>query len=79
MVTVIRAHGLHVCIYMDDHEPAHVHVIGDGKAKINLDGPDGAPEVVQQKGMTFVEARRAKQIVEANREFLLGEWRRIHG
>jgi hypothetical protein len=34
---------LRFAIYTDDHEPAHVHVIGDGNAKINLDGPGGKP------------------------------------
>jgi hypothetical protein len=31
---------------LDDHEPAHVHVFGDGQAKINLLGNDGKPELV---------------------------------
>ena len=35
MVTVLRAGGLRVVIFVDDHEPAHVHVFGDGQAKIN--------------------------------------------
>ncbi len=34
MVTVLRAHGLRVVIYANDHRPAHVHVFGDGEAKI---------------------------------------------
>ena len=67
-----------MCIYIDDHEPAHVHVVGDGMAKINLNGPDGVPVVIYQKGMTFSEARRAKVIVDNNTKFLLEEWRRIH-
>jgi len=29
MVTVLRAHGLRVVIYTNDHRPAHVHVFGD--------------------------------------------------
>ena len=36
MVTVFRAHGLRVVIFVNDHKPAHVHVFGDGEAKINL-------------------------------------------
>ncbi|WP_244475818.1 DUF4160 domain-containing protein [Methylobacterium sp. Leaf93] len=36
MVTVLRSGGLRVIIFVDDHEPAHVHVFGDGHAKINL-------------------------------------------
>ena len=42
MVTVLRAQGLRVVIFLNDHHPAHVHVFGDGEAKINLSGPDGA-------------------------------------
>lgn len=42
MVTVHRAHGMTVVIFLNDHEPAHVHVFGDGHAKINLAGRDGA-------------------------------------
>jgi hypothetical protein len=44
MVIIYRAHGLR--IFTDDHEPAHVHVFGDGQAKINLIGPDGFPALV---------------------------------
>jgi len=39
MVTVFGAHGLRVIIFVNDHPPAHVHVFGDGQAKINLRGP----------------------------------------
>ena len=38
MVTVLRANGLRVVIFVNDHLPAHVHVFGDGEAKINLLG-----------------------------------------
>jgi hypothetical protein len=36
MVTVLREGGLRVRIYTDDHEPAHVHVVGDGIARVSL-------------------------------------------
>jgi len=42
MVTVHRARGLRFVIFVDDHEPAHVHVFGDGQAKIDLIGAEGA-------------------------------------
>ncbi|MGH7152509.1 MAG: DUF4160 domain-containing protein [Acetobacteraceae bacterium] len=32
----MRAHGLWVVIFANDHQRAHVHVLGDGEAKINL-------------------------------------------
>ena len=58
MVTVLRAAGLRVVIFVDDHQPAHVHVFGDGHAKINLLGADGTPELVWVDGMTRGEIRR---------------------
>lgn len=58
MVTVLRADGLHVVIYVNDHLPAPVHVFGDGEAKINLVG-DGAPNLVWADSMTRGEVRRS--------------------
>ncbi len=51
MVTIYRGNGLQVVIFVDDHEPAHVHVFGDGQAKINLIGPDGDPELIWADNM----------------------------
>jgi hypothetical protein len=56
MVTIHRAQGLRVVIFTDDHEPAHVHVFGDGHAKINLIGPDGGAGTGLGRGH---EAQRA--------------------
>ena len=79
MVTVFRAQGLRVIIFVDDHQPAHVHVFGDGHAKINLRGADGAPELVWVEGMTRVEVRRAMRIVLEQQAVLLARWEEIHG
>ena len=79
MVTVLRAHGLRVVIYANDHRPAHVHVFGDGEAKIDLLGADGAPDLVWADGMTRGEVRRAMRVVAEQRTFLLARWEDIHG
>ena len=79
MVTIHRAHGLRVIIFTDDHEPAHVHVFGDGQAKINLIGRDGAPALVWAEGMKGNELRRAVQLVLDQQERFLARWREIHG
>lgn len=76
MVTVFRSGGLRVIIFVDDHEPAHVHVFGDGHAKINL-VPE--PALVWAEGMTRGELRKAMKIVAELRERLLARWREIHG
>ena len=79
MVTVFRAHGLRVVIFVDDHPPAHVHVFGDGQAKINLLGADGSPDLVWTNGMTRGETRRAVRIIVEQQALLLAQWEDIHG
>jgi hypothetical protein len=79
MVTIYRAHGLRVIIFTDDHEPAHVHVFGDGQAKINLIGPDGSPALVWAEDMKANDLRRAVQLVRDQQEQFLAKWREIHG
>ena len=79
MVTIHRAHGLRVIIFTDDHEPAHVHVFGDGQAKINLIGPDGVPVLVWAEGMKANDLRRAMRLVRDQQQQFLARWREIHG
>lgn len=79
MVTVFRAQGLRVMIFVDDHQPAHVHVFGDGQAKINLLGAGGTPALVWVDGMTRGEVRRAVKIVVEQQALLLARWEDIHG
>ena len=80
MVTVLRAHGLRVVIYANDHRPAHVHAFGGGEAKINLlSGVGGAPGLVWADAMTLGEVRRAMGLVAEQQAFLLARWEDIHG
>ncbi|CAA2099602.1 hypothetical protein MBUL_00235 [Methylobacterium bullatum] len=76
MVTVLRSGGLRVIIFVDDHEPAHVHVFGDGHAKINL-VPE--PALVSAEGMTRSEVRKAMKLVLEHRDAFLIRWKEIHG
>ena len=79
MVVVHRAHGYRFVIYTLDHEPAHVHLTGPGQAKINLLGPDGAPELVSSVGIKRSDMRRLFAEVVERREEFLKAWERIHG
>jgi hypothetical protein len=79
MVTVVRVDGLRVVIYVNDHQPAHVHVFGSGEAKINLLGADGVPLLVWADAMTHGEVRRAMRVVVGHQAFLLQRWEDIHG
>ena len=78
MVTILREGGFRVVIYLDDHEPAHVHVIGAGEAKINLNGADGGPELVWAVGMSRADLRKAMRIVTDHRDQLIARWSEIH-
>ena len=79
MITVLRASGLAIGIYAHDHEPPHVHVLGDGEIKIVFSGRAGRPEVIRTRGMRAADVRKALAAVTANRDMLLDWWRQIHG
>ena len=76
MPTVLRSGSVRVVVYLNDHLPAHVHVLGpDWAVVINLIGPT----IREAIGCGRREARQALQLVMANQENLIGAWRAIHG
>ncbi|QLF69746.1 DUF4160 domain-containing protein [Peteryoungia desertarenae] len=75
MVTVFRKHGMRFVIYTADHEPPHVHVYGDGEARIDI----LRLTVITQGGMSDRDVRRAVDEIEAQQEMLIDIWRRYHG
>jgi hypothetical protein len=75
----LRIDGLRVVIFVDDHEPAHVHVFGDGECKITLgDDPDSI-RVTYAIGVSAGERRRAVRAVRASHAFLTERWATLHG
>jgi Domain of unknown function (DUF4160) len=58
MVTIHRESGYRFVIFIDDHEPAHVHVHGDGEMKINLVTADGLPQMVGFVGFKAADRRQ---------------------
>jgi len=79
MIVVHRAGGFRCVIYTSDHEPAHVHVVGDGHAKINLVGPNGLPELVFSVGIKKSDMRRLLTEAAEHRDELVDRWEHIHG
>ena len=79
MVTVHRQAGLQFVIYVDDHEPAHVHVFGDGELKVILRGKSRLPEVAYNLGMKANDRRRAMDVVRELQDMFLARWDEIHG
>lgn len=80
MPTVHRAYGLRFVVYLDDHPPAHVHVLGaGGEAKIDLGIGEGRPSLLWVKGLDRATLRLTMLEVMAQRDLLLAAWQRIHG
>jgi hypothetical protein len=66
-------------IYFDDHEPPHVHVFGDGEAKIDIGGDGQAPAMVYAVDMSGAVQRRALRAVAQNQAVLRMIWAELHG
>lgn len=75
MVTVLRAAGMRFVIYTDDHEPAHVHVYGDGEARLDI----LSLEAISNRGLRKRDLARALAIVSEHRALFLKRWEDIHG
>lgn len=78
MVVVHRAYGYRFVIYTSDHEPAHVHVVGEGFGKINLIGGDGAPHLVSSVGIKRSDMRRLLDEVRDRKDEMIAAWENIH-
>ncbi|QQR37908.1 DUF4160 domain-containing protein [Devosia rhizoryzae] len=61
MVTVLREGGLRYVIYLNDHEPAHLHVYGDGEVKIDI----ATLKILSVRSMSRRDVSRALVIVAA--------------
>jgi hypothetical protein len=79
MVTVLREGALRVVIYPDDHDPPHVHVMGDGETKILLGDSPEALFVISSIRTKANERRRAIDVVQANHSFLRLRWSELNG
>ena len=72
----MRRDGLRFVIYPNDHEPAHVHVIGaDWEVVVNLVDVR-IREAIKCSGH---QAQLAVRFAAEHRETLLEAWRRFHG
>lgn len=67
-------------IYVDDHDPPHVHVIGQGsEMKVFLFGSDGRPAMDYCIAMKANDCRRAMDIIERHSVDFHQRWQEIHG
>jgi len=79
MPTILRFRGLRVVIYLNDHRPPHVHVIGpDAEARIALGDVGERPWVMTNDGLSRRDGRSSYGI-DRHRDLLMQRWREIHG
>jgi nucleoside-diphosphate-sugar epimerase len=77
MPKVHQEDGCDVYIFLNEHPPPHVHVyVGDGMISFWLE-PVSVKEV--RGKVKANERRKARRVVENNRERLLLAWAEIHG
>ena len=80
MPTIMRIGGLRVVVYLNDHPPEHVHVIGGGgEAVFNLNCPDGPVAYRESRGMSAAQLRRIAAQLNVNVESACLAWEEIHG
>ncbi|MCC7487670.1 MAG: DUF4160 domain-containing protein [Burkholderiales bacterium] len=66
-------------VYLNDHRPAHVHMIGGGcEAVFNLNCPNGPPELREDFGFSSAQVNMIKTAIAADLAHLCAEWSRIH-
>lgn len=80
MPTVMTIAGVRVVIYLNDHRPAHVHLLGhSNKAVIDLFCPNGPLAIRENYGFSGSELRRFMKVLSRSVATLCTEWRAIHG
>lgn len=79
MVTVHYAFGFRFVMFVNDHDPPHVHVFGQGReAKIDPLA-NGAAVLAWARGMSRADQRRVLAETSSCHAVLLNQWRTIHG
>ena len=80
MPTIFRFAGLRVVIYVNDHRPAHVHVIGHGcEAVFRIDCREGRISLRENYGFGRSDVTRIDNELKHHRDRISREWEKVHG
>jgi hypothetical protein len=80
MPTVFRFNKLRVVIYVNDHRPAHVHVIGNGCEAVFVLNCLLGPVILRENyGFSRSELNRIEENLMSYLSQLCGRWEEIHG
>jgi len=76
MPTIVESGGFRMVIYPNDHAPPHVHVHhADGMARISL---EAEPRLLSVRGLSAIQARRARSLVAGHWQVALKVWKKFH-
>lgn len=79
MPTVLHVRQLRIAIYLNDHGPPHVHVIGaNGEAKIKLGGVREKPSITENDGLKKNDPVLALEVIDWEQVLLRRKWKEIH-
>ncbi len=84
MPTVLTIFGLRVVIYPNDHQPAHVHIIGNGCEAVFIlrcesENFGGDVALRENFGFSRKDITKIAEALTINLALLCKEWRRFHG
>jgi len=80
MPTTFRLGNLRFVVFLNDHDPLHVHVFAPGcEAKILLGGDRSRPTLLWARGFDRATLRRAMKETMKGKAMFLAAWRRLHG
>lgn len=78
MPTILDLFGLLFMIYTRDHQPPHIHVRSqDGEAKFKVTREEVT--LLENRRMKPKDLKLAESILEANKEYVVEQWVKIHG
>lgn len=79
MPTLFVVDGDRICVYVNDHGPAHVHAVGGGHAKVVLGGGPADVCLVEVDGIGVATLRRITRAIARRYDECLDAWESIHG
>ena len=73
MPVIFRAFGFSFFFFSREHEPIHVHVMGNGGiAKYVWDGKEFA--FLEQKGIKISDLKKIKMMIDENSDIIINHW-----
>ncbi|MBQ8062298.1 MAG: DUF4160 domain-containing protein [Bacteroidales bacterium] len=78
MPELFRMYGFLFMFFSHEHEPMHVHVIGnEGEAKFSWDGDRFV--LVKARNVKRNDLKRIKDVISSNSDIIVKRWKELFG